>query len=127
LKDIPFCEETSNCLTEELGQPLLPHPSSCSLPRLRAGRRHADPQRHLLLAGVTGAINVLGVLLAEKARAEVVLQGKLPSERGKLVLRLSNLLSKLPAMLICKEEGAFLHMLLFNFVLVLITDRHIHF
>ena len=58
------------------------------------------------LVGITGAPDVVGVLLVEKARAEVVLQGKLPFERGKLILRLSNLLFKMPAMLNCKEEGA---------------------
>lgn len=54
--------------------------------------RHADPQRHAPLVGIAGAIDVVGVLLVEKARTEVMLQGKLPSERGKLMRRLSNLL-----------------------------------
>lgn len=81
----------------------------------------ADPQQHVLLVGITGSISIVGILLVKKARTEVVLQGKLPPEKGKLMLRFSNLLFKLPAMLTARRRELCLHMLLFNFAPVLIT------
>lgn len=50
---------------------------------------HADPQQHVLLVGIAGAISIVGVLLVEKARREVVLQEKYPLKEESLCWDLS--------------------------------------